>query len=905
MDQTDAQDGMDDDNARTERDEPGESLQHGSSDSLPTLDLRPGGLIDASAGTLDYVADGRGLPDVLTGATAPRNEIYGCAETPKFSVGGYDLLATLGRGAMGVVYLAQQRGLKRLVALKMISAGALASGRERARFRSEAEAAAQLQHTNIVQIYEIGEHDGQPFFSLEFVNGGNLGSKIKGTPQPPRQAAEIVRTLALAMDFAHQHNVIHRDLKPSNILLTSDSIPKIADFGLAKSLEEESIHTQTGTILGTPSYMSPEQASGKTKDIGPAADIYALGAILYDLLTGRPPFRGTSLWETVRLVKTQEPVPPRHLQPNIPVDLETICLKCLQKEPQKRYARAADLAEDLRRFLAGEAIRARPISAPERLWRWCRRNPRLAILHGVVASLVVVWAVSSTVLYFQVKEEKEATERQRQIALHNEQVARDNEKQARKNADALRLQFLANVSRVHELVEKLHARLTPKTGPMTNPETDALRQEILELARLTMMGMANDFSTSGISPFGMVLVHQKMGELFRKLGQGEASRQQYQLGVEAARHIAREHPDDDIARGNLALMLNKLGEATLEFKGDVPAALACFREAFELQERLVAHLPSANTAADKKKIADVHRNLRAYHNNLAYAAGLMWDPAASRKCLEVPFTFWKARAAADPKDQAAQSYLAQMHSLLGDACSWCGDRDGCLRHHEAAVALSEALVRDHPRDRSFRADLVLVCLLAGDAHLRHGDLKTAGELYLQHLPALELVARQKPGDLWLQLALAQAYQRSGEFSLRQGQTGPAADHFARALQGWEKLAKARPDNIAFQAARCVVLAHCGKSEPAREAAEALLHRAPNRPEALLAAARCFALCAADATSEDQPMLTERVVQLLVQAVEQGYHNDAALRDEAEWPGLAANAGFRQLLQRLRKTAPGA
>jgi WD40 repeat protein len=313
-------------------------------------------------------------------------------------VAGYELLAEVGRGGMGVVYKARQTSLKRLVALKMILAGDHAGPEEINRFRLEAEAVARLQHPNIVQIHDVGEADGRPYFSLEFLAGGSLASQLDGTPWPAPKAAALVETLARAMHAAHQQHIIHRDLKPANVLLNAEGTPKITDFGLAKNLDNGAGQTQSGAIMGTPSYMAPEQAGGKPKQIGPAADVYALGAILYELLTGRPPFKAATPMDPVLQVLSEEPVPPRRLQPKTPVDLETICLQCLQKEPGKRYASAAALADDLGRFQSAKPIAARPVGPLERGWRWCRRNPVVA---GLVAAVVLALAGGTGVATWQ------------------------------------------------------------------------------------------------------------------------------------------------------------------------------------------------------------------------------------------------------------------------------------------------------------------------------------------------------------------------------------------------------------------------------------------------------------------------------------------------------------------------
>jgi hypothetical protein len=273
----------------------------------------------------------------------------------------------------------------------MLLAGSHAGVEQTERFRGEAGAVARFSHPGIVQVFEIGEHEGRSYFSLEFVKGGTLDRKLAGTPLPPREAAELAETLARAMAYAHQHQIIHRDLKPANILLTSEGAPKIADFGLAKTIGAAG-NTATGTVMGTPSYMAPEQARGSA-EVGPAADIYALGSVLYETLTGRPPFRADNPLETLRQVLADDPVPPSRLQPKTPRDLETICLKCLEKDPTRRYASAEALADDLRRFQDGVPIKERPISAAERLWRWSRRYPSRALAAGVaLLALVVILA---------------------------------------------------------------------------------------------------------------------------------------------------------------------------------------------------------------------------------------------------------------------------------------------------------------------------------------------------------------------------------------------------------------------------------------------------------------------------------------------------------------------------------
>jgi serine/threonine-protein kinase len=327
------------------------------------------------------------------------------------SIEGYVVESVLGSGGMGVVYRARQQKLSRDVALKMLLSGPCAGPLELARFRREAEAVAILRHCNIVQVYDVGDTAGRAYFTMELVEGGTLAQKLAERPLPSRQAADLTATLASAVHFAHKCGIIHRDIKPSNILMMPDGVPKITDFGLARVINRESDVTWAGSRVGTPSYMAPEQAMGVTNAIGPTTDVYALGALLYEMLTGRPPFKGSSAVETEQMVINDDPIPPPRINPKVPADLSTICLKCLDKNPTRRYASAQDLADDLHRFLDDKAVIARPIGSLNRTVRWVRRRPAAA---GLVLSLFVLITVVPGVIVWQ----------QRQESLHKQQAIR-------------------------------------------------------------------------------------------------------------------------------------------------------------------------------------------------------------------------------------------------------------------------------------------------------------------------------------------------------------------------------------------------------------------------------------------------------------------------------------------------
>ncbi len=373
------------------------------------------------------------------GVTANHGTLPG--DTPALSrigyFGDYEIIREIARGGMGVVFEARQVSLNRPVAPKMILAGQLADLTDVKRFYTEAEAAANLDHPGIVPVYEVGQHEGQHYFSMGFVEGGSLSQRLAEGPLPAREAAALLLKVAEAIEFAHRRGVIHRDLKPANILLDPNGNPRVTDFGLAKKIEGDGGLTGSGQIMGTPSYMPPEQAGGKRGDVGPATDVYALGATLYALVTGRPPFQAATAMDTVLQVINDDPVPPRRLNPAIPHDLETICLKCLEKEPARRYSSALALAEELRRYLAGEPILARPVGPLERARKWARRRPAAAALVTVSTLAVIALAISGfawslqlrrfnsslEAAYNDVKRERDEADKERQRALVQEQIA--------------------------------------------------------------------------------------------------------------------------------------------------------------------------------------------------------------------------------------------------------------------------------------------------------------------------------------------------------------------------------------------------------------------------------------------------------------------------------------------------
>jgi serine/threonine protein kinase len=580
---------------------------------------------------------------------------------------GYELLGTLGRGGMAVVYKARQRSLNRLVALKMIPAGARAGPDELARFRTEAEAVAGLQHPNIVQIYEVGEHGGCPYFSLEFVDGGSLDAKLAGAPQPPPAAARLAETVARAVHYAHGKGVVHRDLKPANVLLTADGVPKVTDFGLAKRLAgpgpgPDGERTQTGVILGTPSYMAPEQAEGRPGDVGAPADVYALGALLYELLTGRPPFRGPSPLETLRQVRFEEPVAPGRLQPGVPRDLETICLKCLRKEPEKRYPDAEALAEDLRRFLAREPIRARPTPRWERALKWARRRPAAAALVLVSGLAVLTLAAGLSWHLSRLRSERDYAER--------------NFRRARRAVD----EMLTEVAQEHLAAE---------------PRAEGKRRVLLEKA----LGFYQEFLREKRDDPAVrketALAARRVGDIQRLLGRFDPALDAYHRAADLLGPLAADFPGEPVYAEALADCHNFRGEA-LRQTGRPREAADAYQEALRLQDALVARFPAEPDYRMERARTDYNLGILAKDTNQLADA-----EAALRRSVEE----LEDLAASHPDVPAYRQHLARSYLNLGPVLRRTGPPLPAEHRYGRAIYLLNRLAERDPDNRDYRHEL--------------------------------------------------------------------------------------------------------------------------------------------------------------------------------------------------------
>jgi serine/threonine protein kinase len=623
-------------------------------------------------------------------------------------VADYEILEETGRGGMGVVYRARQLSLNRIVALKMILSGAQASPHELARFHVEAEAMASLQHPNIVQLYEAGEHDGCPYFTLEFVEGGSLNEKLLGTPQPPREAGRLVETLARAMHTAHQRGIVHRDLKPANILLTADGVPKITDFGLAKRLEQNQ-QTQTGSIVGTPSYMAPEQALGNIREIGPLADVYALGVILYELLTGKPPFRGATALDTLQQVKNNEPVPPASVQAGVPSDLSTICLKCLEKDPHKRYASAEALAEDLRRFLAHEPIQARPVSTWERTLKWVKRRPAAAALIGVSALALVSLLVGGLWYNTLLRSERDRAERNFQLAL----LAVD------QMLTEVAEEQLAYEPRMEEkrraLLEKalaFYQRFLQERGhdPAIRKEAALAYKRVADVSRLlgrhdeakqaygqaiALLGqLARDWPAVPAYRKDLADSHNYLGEVLRKTSHPQEAKAAYEQAATLQRQLSAAHPEEPVYRQGLARSSYNLGIVHKDTNQPEQAREALGR-AIAILDELARQFPG--TPAYRQELARSYLNL----GSVLRAT----DPDRAKKTYDEAIGLLKDLAGRFPDKPDYQHELAVVHNNLGNLLGGRRQHGLAERAHHDACDGFRKLVADFPRVPDYRREL--------------------------------------------------------------------------------------------------------------------------------------------------------------------------------------------------------
>ncbi len=847
----------------------------------------------APANAIDPGATAELVPTASQGATLEFNPGYAATLAPgadssdfalsaqadgrkKPGIPGYEIIGELGRGAMGVVYKARQKGLNRLVALKMVIGGEHADSGQLARFHAEAEAAARLQHPSIIQIYEVGELDGLPYFSLEFVDGKSLADKIGNKPLPYREAAETAQLLSFAMSYAHNQGIIHRDLKPANVLISSEGVPKIADFGLAKRLEGDSSQTKSGTIMGTPSFMAPEQAWGKNREIGPPADVYGLGAILYAMLTGRPPFVGTTLLETLEMVRSKEPIAPTQLNPGVPRDLETICLKALQKEQLKRYESAEALADDLHRFLAGEPIKARPVSSAERLWRWCKRNPRVASLSGAVLLLTVLGVIGLGVANVKIRKERDAKEEERRAAEEARAVATE--------------QVTLALDTIKTLIHKVQNQLD------NAPRTQELKKELLQSAAagLDQVRQRAQGTNSMEVAYSIAAVHWRMGLVFKDLGASE----------EAFKHILHCHqinldqlqanPDSDRAKSNLATSYSLLGDMSLELRRDPAASLNYYQDAMRLREAVYLQPRDPQDGAGAKR---VRQGLTETYSRMGATYMRNGDPRQARDYFQKTMALCEELVQRDPKDLIARQDLARTYYAVGEMSFRLNEPAAGKDYYTKCLEIREQLYRDHPTDPRIMQELALWCGTLGNASARTGDHQDALQHYKRSLELCKQLAVIDPKKLDYQRYLGTAHYRLGTALLELGE--PASQSFRESLKVRQTLADADPTNAKRKIELLGALAHCGEHVKAARIAEQLCKEKPKDQEILIASACCYAWCSTVPSDETvRRRYAESAIDALTRCVELGFKDVSTLETDPDLAPVRNTPEFRKIVEKL-------
>jgi serine/threonine-protein kinase len=634
-------------------------------------------------------------------------------------VPGYDILEELGRGGMGVVFKARQIELDRIVALKMILPPPIAASEELAallvRLRGEALAISRLKHPDIVQIFDRGEYNGLTYLVLEYVEGGSLARKLAGVPQPAQQAAALLERLARAMQAAHQAGVLHRDLKPANVLLTSDGSPKISDFGLAKRLDDPVGQTASAAWLGTPCYMAPEQAAGRNREVGVPADVYALGSILYELLTGRPPFRAVTVADTLQQVKTDDPVPPSRLAAKVPRDLETICLKCLLKEPSWRYPSAGALADDLRRFLAGEPIHAHPASRAERLLRWTRRRPAAAAL--VVVSVVAGLALVIGAFWHTI---------QLQAALDRaEDLGRERQQQYERAE--------ANLSLADDVVDEMvtwvgHRRLA------NVPQMEQARSEVLERAVKLHQRLLQEDNSNPKLRLRTALSLDRLAESYRLLGRRDQAEKVQRQAIDMHEKLTAEFPTEADHRRNLAGSYHNL---SIQFSNArrYPEADRAERHSIDLYDKLAQESPAR--PLDRKLLADGHNHLGnvLWHSN---------QRGEAIKCYRHSLAILEKLVASPGADPSWRQSLGLGYNNLGHVLGVSGQTKEAETAMRRAVVLFEELSTAQP-GRAFVRQNLAGCDHNLGAFLCATNRLPEGEKHLRRsLQRREYLARDFP-----------------------------------------------------------------------------------------------------------------------------------------------------------------
>jgi serine/threonine-protein kinase len=821
-------------------------------------------------------------------------------------VGDYRVLRELGRGGMGVVFLAEHVKLKRLSAVKMILESPVLDAVSIERFGAEARAVASLRHENVIQLFEIGSFKGKPFFALEYVSGGTLSDRFRDIPMNVKEAATTVAALARAMQVAHENGILHRDLKPANILISDDGTPKITDFGLAKlKVDDDQNQTRTGTVMGTPCYMSPEQAQGRTSELSGATDQYSLGAILYACLSGRPPFMAASTIDTLTEVINKEPIPLGQLSESIPKDLETICLKCLEKDSEKRYSSCGELADDLQRFINDEPILARPISSIEKGWRWCRRNPKVAIPSGLAASLIAITATVSTWAWLTtsaqaaiILEEKNEANRQRIIADQQKATAQENEALAQRQAElALKnIQFI-----VRDVDDKLKEL----------PGTSEVRIEILEAVSRKWDDLEVELvgGIAGEAVPTLMAVRHSLAMTFLSLDKLELAQQEFDKLVEKARGRIALKGRTDSARSNLVKVLVASSTLDRRIDHDPVKGLNKLKEAFELTQEILASPSPMEGSPSKQELLQLHaaaamnlgveflRDGRIKDTEKVFSAAL----AAITQVLEI------IRAEAGFDDLSANERDARTAGLqmeldkskvgLAYIRLRLGDTQGALPLYEQAVASRREIFERRPELLIMKTELAGQLNLYGKSLLWINRTDRAAKVLQESIDLYQQARREDPEKVDITRALSNALYYFSTVRKLQGHDDEATSLMERCRLLRKGLFEASPDEknrIGLMLAE----ARMANNEAALEHIHVLGEMKEKNSEPHLERARALAYLSQLAGGEQKTALVDQALDAIERAVDEGFSDPFRIKAEFELRPLVGDSRFKAIVEKI-------
>jgi tetratricopeptide (TPR) repeat protein/tRNA A-37 threonylcarbamoyl transferase component Bud32 len=769
------------DNSRTSEHDYAEHLDDVLADYLDTdreeqLRQRPRLLArhpELAAALTAFFADQDGTERLVAALRHPeRSSVH---ESVSISIPDFEVVDEIARGGMGVVYRARQKSLNRLVALKLLRHGEAADTIARQRFHGEAEAVAALDHPHIVPIFHVGEHEGQPFFVMKLLEGGNLAARVPSLVNDCQASARLMITLAEAVHYAHQHGILHRDLKPANILLDSLGQPHVTDFGLAIRVATPDAAaplmplTQTGALLGTPSYMAPEQALGRRSAVTVATDVYGLGAILYELLTGQPPFQGPTLLATLQQIQEQDPLPPRRLNTRLHHDLETICLKCLEKDPSKRYASAAELATDLKRWLAGESIHARPVGRVVRFWRFCRRKP---ILAGLAAALVVVsvTGISSVLWQWQ------RAERHRADSDHHAQEAE--------------LSFQEAHAAINDFCIRMSDdRLNKLAG------AQPLRRELLIKALHYYQNFLQRRSDDPHLQRELAATYFRIGTIATDLGLRKEAFTAYQEALNRYQQLSRARPEDVALRAEVARCHARIGfhEAA---NGRGETALTSYRTALDMFTALSNEVPDS---------LDYPTELAALNNSLGVLYRRQARLAEARSCYERHIAFMERLLRQRPGNRQFEEALALGLANLGAYHANLDERGEALEWYEKARKIQERLLAAPDASFTLKCDLARTYRQVSSQFRLRGQVKEVQHYWKLGNDLVTEIVKANPSVMQFQRDLAVSYRMLGINLWDDKQPDKSARAFDQSCAIVDSLLRFDPENEAVQIEKAEVL----------------------------------------------------------------------------------------------------